>query len=119
MKVNIAIEGDGRRSLEEGKIGRGGENDLGECGEIRLGDLATGDANPLGKAGEMRRRVQAHAIPGGAKDRVQHGGHRAFAVGAGDVHGGEALVRVPEVPQREHYALELEIHATGRLEAVQ
>src|SRR5436189_275624 len=54
-----------------------------------------------------------------AEARIQYRRHGTLAVRAGDVKGGIRALRIPQALQCQRHALELEIHALGRLEGVQ
>jgi len=44
---------------------------------------------------QVRLGVQSAAQPRLTRDRVEHRGHRAFALGAGDMHRAEPPIRSP------------------------
>ena len=54
------------------------------------------DADALGGFGEVRRGEQAGAAAGGAQGGFDHGAGGAFAVGAGDVHEAEPVLRAAQ-----------------------
>ena len=66
-----------------------------------------------GDVGQMGRRVARGAEPSGAQRLVRHGGHRALAVGARDVQGGEAPLRMAERLAEARDVLEPQLDAEG------
>lgn len=63
------------------------------------------------EADEVRRGVKAGAVAGGAVNRFEHGGGRAFAVGAGDVDRRECVFRIAERAGEEPHAVDAEFRA--------
>ena len=72
-------------------------------------DRARRRSRTLGQVGEMRRDVARGPDAGGDERRVRHRGHRALAVGAGDVKGGEAALGVAERLAQAGDVLETEL----------
>ena len=66
------------------------------AGQRRGGHGKAVDHEALGKVDEMRGRVARRSVACGAERRVDHRGDRAFAVGAGDVHGAERALGMVE-----------------------
>ena len=67
---------------------------------VELGGFAVGKLDALVDAEQVGRGVEAGAKTGSAEDRGERGGGRTLAVGAGDEHGAEGAVRVPERVQQ-------------------
>jgi hypothetical protein len=117
------LEGDGRRGLEEGRqdaqravrdqaVGQI-EHFVGHGVEGRRVHRAVADHEPLGDVGQVRGGVAGGADPCGAQRRVSHRRHRALAVGAGHVQGGEAPLRVAERLAEARDVLEPQLDAEG------
>ena len=112
-------------STSAGLLGEGKEG--GRRGDLELGDVVAavgglrarqhidqrlladrrrlaaraGKLDALVEAHEMRRRIDVHARAGGFEDRLQVGGDRALAVGAGDVHDRRQLrVRIAQLAEQ-------------------
>ena len=69
------------------------------------------DDEPLGEIDQMRRRVPRRPVAGGAQRRVDHRRHRAFAVGAGDVHRPECPLGMAEPGDERGDVVEAELDA--------
>ena len=68
----------------------------------------------LTKVHQVRRRVLPDAKSSGAQQRFGGGERAAFSVRASDVDDGIGAVRITELREQRHSALQPETHATGR-----
>jgi hypothetical protein len=80
---------------------------------VGLVDRGPVDGDALDEAVEVRRGVAAHALPRGAKHRVDHGGDAALAVGPCDVNGGDAGLWIAERSEGGAHGREVEHDAAG------
>ncbi len=72
----------------------------------RFGNRLTAQNNTLVKAGEMRRVISVHAVALRLQYGAQHGGSRAFAIGAGNMNdGGTFILRMVERCQEPPHAV--------------
>jgi hypothetical protein len=107
-----------RGHLEERQI-RGAVHDgVEQRHEHAVLDRLPGDVDTLRKTAQVRRRVEPDAASAGARHRRDERRDRAFAVGAGDVNGLEALLRITEAGAGGLHPLEAELLPT-RNEPVQ
>ena len=73
----------------------------------RFGNRLTAQNNTLVKAGEMRRVISVHTVALRLQYGAQHGGGRAFAIGAGNMNdGGAFILRMVERGQEPPHAVE-------------
>ena len=77
-----------------------------ERSETVLGDRFAVDRNPLGEFVEVGASVEAGAEMGCPKDRFDHGGDGAFALGAGDVDGEAGGLGAAEANEKGGDAVE-------------
>ena len=78
-------------------------------GELGVADGLPVHLQPLVDLLQVRRSVEGGAVAGGAQDRGQGGGGRAFAVGPGDQHRGEAALRVAQRGQQHAHVRQVEL----------
>jgi hypothetical protein len=75
---------------------------------------APADADALVKADQVRRRVGVHALAGRLERAADVLRHRAFAIGAGDVHHRrQALLWIAELVQEPLDALQRKVNSLG------
>ncbi len=117
------LEGDRRRGLEERRLHG---QDAGRSQSIRAGqhvvhnrleggrlDGTIVDDEPLVEIAQMGRGITPGVDTGGAQRRVRHRGHRSLAVGARDVQGGEAPLRMTERLAEGGDVIEPQLDAEG------
>jgi hypothetical protein len=71
-----------------------------EGGDLLLGEDRAVDLDALPEAHEVRRRVEAGPLARRAQDRLEHRGHRALPVRAGDMDAGDRPLRMADPPER-------------------
>ena len=64
-------------------------------GEIRVANLLAVQPDALVETHQVGRGEESGGVSGGPQAGLDHGGGRAFAVGAGDVDDAEALLGIP------------------------
>src|SRR2546426_312445 len=106
------IERERRARLEHGGVqtGHQGGDRVEAVGDGVLRDGLAVDTDPFAERHEVRRGVEAHAAAVRLEDGGEHGGHRALAVGAGDLDERVAAPRVAERLQQRLDALEAGAH---------
>ena len=89
--------------------------------EVGFDDRTLVDLDPLRIGNQVRLRHQANAIAGRLKDARQHRAHRALAIGAGDVHALEKLLRIAQRAEEGLGSLQakLDAEATERGQVVE
>ena len=82
---------------------------------VKYGVIINGlvvDADALIESFQVGRGIASDAIAGGMKDGGEHGGHRSFAVGSGNVDAAECLLRIAQdiqdVPDGVQFQLDAE-----------
>src|SRR5208283_5273628 len=82
------------------------------------GNFGARDSRPLRKVHQMRLGVQPGAKAGRTEAAVEHRGDRALALGAGDMDGAQAAMRIADEVEGSFHPLEL-VNLAARLERVE